>query len=554
MRPRRHDDPSTLTDLTDTDASTAAATAPLTLGRLLEQLGSGVLDVVVAPAGLDVTVGHAAIHDPTESPRIERDDVVLAVGLRPTDQALRDLLQQAATADATAVVVKTRDTLPSELVSEAEANTVALVAATPDVTWSQLHALMRTAIASADNSSDGIGLPLGDLFALANAVSAMVGGPTTIEDPKSRVLAYSSLEDQIDEPRRQTILGRRVPDEWMKLLTSKGVFRQLWFTRDVVRVEDLSDQARPRMAIAVRAGDEVLGSIWVAEDKSPFDAAAEQALRQAAEIAALHIVRNRAGEDIERRIRAEQLRNIIEGRGPLDVLASRLGIEPGAAYVVVAFDLQTDHDAQIVLQRERALDLVALYCEAYRRHAASVPIGHTIYTLLPLADAGTEGVQRLVRGILERADQVLTVELRAAIGSGVTHLRDVARSRADADQVLRVLARHGDRQMASIDDVRAAAMLLELSDMVKDRPHLLVGNVDRLIEHDARHGSDYLPTLRAYLQSFGDLPAAAASLGVHPNTFRYRLRRLSELTGLNLTDPDERLAAELQIRLRDSAG
>lgn len=58
----------------------------------------------------------------------------------------------------------------------------------------------------------------------------------------------------------------------------------------------------------------------MAEDKAPFDAAAEQALRQAAEIAALHIVRNRTGEDMDRRLRGEQVRNIIEGRGPLDLL------------------------------------------------------------------------------------------------------------------------------------------------------------------------------------------------------------------------------------------
>ena len=518
---------------------------------MLEQLGSGVLQVLAAPAGLDVAVGHAAIHDPTESPRIERDDVVLAVGLRPTDLALRELVRHASEAEATAVVIKTRDDPPPELLAAANGSAVAIVAATPDITWSQLHALMRTAIASSGHSSDGAGVPLGDLFALANAVSAMVGGPATIEDPKSRVLAYSSLEDEIDEPRRQTILGRRVPDEWVKLLTGKGVFRQLWFTRDVVHVEDLSDEARPRMAIAVRAGDEILGSIWVAEDKAPFDAAAEEALRQAAEIAALHIVRNRTGEDIERRIRGEQLRNIIEGRGPLDMLASRLGIEPGAAYVVVAFDLQTDHNAQVVLQRERALDLVALYCEAYRRQAASVPIGHTIYTLLPLGDAAVgDRVTRLVGGILERADQVLAVGLRAGIGSVVPHLRDVVRSRAEADQVLRVLAQQTDRQMASIDDVRAPAMLLELADIAKERPHLLVGDVERLIEHDARNGTDYVPTLKAYLETFGDVPAAAARLGVHANTFRYRLRRLCEVTGLDLDDPDQRLAAELQIRWR----
>ena len=541
--------------LTNSTAAGAASNA-LTMGRLVEQLGSGVLHVRLAPAGLEVAVGHAVIHDPTESSRIEQHDVVLAVAVRPDDSAARDLVRDAGQAGATAVILKTRDDLPAELLNAAETAGVAVIAATPEITWSQLHALIRTALASSGLSSDAVSgrVPLGDLFALANAVAAMVGGPTTIEDPKSRVLAYSSLEAPIDEPRRQTILGRQVPDEWIEVLNKKGYFRQLWSTRDIVHVGDLigDGSMTPRMALAVRAGDEILGSIWVAQGDAPFDTAAEQALRHAADIAALHIVRNRASDDMERRIRGEQLRSILDGRGPLDVLAGRLGIDPGSAFTVVAFELQTDQDAEIMLQRERALDLVSLYCEAFRRKAVSVPIGPTIYTLVPLADDGSvDALYRLVRDILDRGEQVLSVSLRVGIGSTVAHLADAVRSKAEADQVLRVLARDTSAaRMATIDDVRAPAMLLELADVVKERPHLLVGDVDRLFAHDERHGSDYVPTLTAYFDAFGDVPTAAVALGVHPNTFRYRLRRLCELAGLDLSDPEQRLAAELQLRLR----
>ncbi|MFD1050894.1 helix-turn-helix domain-containing protein, partial [Kibdelosporangium lantanae] len=51
------------------------------------------------------------------------------------------------------------------------------------------------------------------------------------------------------------------------------------------------------------------------------------------------------------------------------------------------------------------------------------------------------------------------------------------------------------------------------------------------------------------LDAFGDVIAAASALHVHPNTFRYRLRRLTEISGLDLTDPDARFAAMLQLRV-----
>jgi DNA-binding PucR family transcriptional regulator len=44
---------------------------------------------------------------------------------------------------------------------------------------------------------------------------------------------------------------------------------------------------------------------------------------------------------------------------------------------------------------------------------------------------------------------------------------------------------------------------------------------------------------------------AAALVSVHPNPFRYRLRRITEIFGLDLADPDERLVAELQLRFLD---
>ena len=36
--------------------------------------------------------------------------------------------------------------------------------------------------------------------------------------------------------------------------------------------------------------------------------------------------------------------------------------------------------------------------------------------------------------------------------------------------------------------------------------------------------------------------AAAGRLAVHPNTVRYRMRKMAEVTALDLDDPDKRLA------------
>ncbi len=56
-------------------------------------------------------------------------------------------------------------------------------------------------------------------------------------------------------------------------------------------------------------------------------------------------------------------------------------------------------------------------------------------------------------------------------------------------------------------------------------------------------------TLRAWLRHRGSQRAIASELAVHPQTVRYRLRRLRELFGAALEDPERRF--ELEIALRE---
>jgi DNA-binding PucR family transcriptional regulator len=56
-------------------------------------------------------------------------------------------------------------------------------------------------------------------------------------------------------------------------------------------------------------------------------------------------------------------------------------------------------------------------------------------------------------------------------------------------------------------------------------------------------------TLRAYLEQRGNTPAMARALDLHPQTVRYRMRRLRELFGGALDDPDARFELEAAVRL-----
>jgi sugar diacid utilization regulator len=261
------------------------------------------------------------------------------------------------------------------------------------------------------------------------------------------------------------------------------------------------------------------------------------------------MIQARAARDVERRLRAEMLLTVLEGKGSVEEAATRLGFTPPGELSVVAFEAGDGEGAIDELKRERLVDLVVFHCEAVCRQASAVALGQTVYALLQ-GDVEHRSLIRLAERVQAHAEARLGTALLGAIGPAVEGPRDVARARREVERVLGVLrADARGRTVAATDDVRSEVVLHELKELSVDHPGLMRGKLEQVIAHDAEHNAAYVETLRAYLDHFGDVPRAAAAVSVHPNTFRYRMRRLGELFGLDVDDPDERVVLELQLRL-----
>ena len=533
------------------------------LRRVLDDLGATLLELLHGDPDGVPEIGGIAIHDPIDEPVLPPHALVLGVGVGGPAQTTQ-LLGQLGRRRAAGLVVRAPVSATPAVLAAAEDSGVALLGLTRGATWAQLAAMLRALLAEGDvvgGEAESLGgLPSGDLFALANAVAALLDAPITIEDRSNRVLAFSGRQDETDRGRVETVLGLQVPERYSRILTERGVFRELYRSDrpvivDPVPAADGSGTTLPRAAIAVRAGDEVLGSIW-AVLHGPLSAERADALCEAAKLVALHLMRVRAGADVQRRVRADLVSTALEGGAgarealtrlaladqPVVVLALAVADAPGSADAAEA-------DAGAVNDRQRLADAFAMHLSAVHPRSATALVGHAAYGLVPVA--GEDGEERAARIATDFLDRVGD-RLPAYIGIGPVG-RDVgglATARLAADRALRVLREgRGTARVARLSDVYVEALMLELRDLVAARGDSPAGPVARLLEYDARHGSRLVETLRAWLDAFGDVNAAAAALFVHPNTFRYRLRRLAEVGGLDLADPEARFAALVQLRL-----
>lgn len=529
-------------------------------GRVYDALGVTLLDVVHGSIDVDQQVGGVVIHDPIDEPMYPPHAIVLAIGIQDA-AALAALVRAAGQQNSVAIIVRASIELPDAVTSAADSAGVAILSLTRGATWTQLAALLRSVLAEGEvgqTPSESLGgVASGDLFAVANAIAALLDAPITIEDRSSRVLAFSGGQEAADQSRVETIIGRQVPDRYARTLTELGVFRDLY--RDdhpvVIAATRIGHGvATQRIAIAARAGDEVLGSIWAAMD-GPLTPERTSTLREAAKLVALHLLRVRAGEDAERRLRTELVGRAIDGGAEAHDALERLGLAGyrvcvAAAMLTPGKDGEQRSDQDLLADRERLTDALALNLSAVQRGAAVALIGDTVYGILPVADQATEErTARLAEDFLQRVGTRLPALI--GIGQSAESVAEISRSRTQARRVLRVLSeRPSHRSVARLADVETESLLLELRDLRSSRGDASSGVLARLSEYDARSDAHLVETLTAWLDRFGDVKSAAAACFVHPNTFRYRLRRVSEVGGIDLSDPEERFAAMLELRTR----
>jgi hypothetical protein len=501
-------------------------------------------------------IGGVVIHDPVDEQQLPPHALVLGVGLSTPEQ-ITAVLSDLGPQRASGLVVRAPVPADPAVNAAVDETGVALLGLTRGASWTQLAAMLRSMLAEGDvrvaEPETLGGLPAGDLFALANAVAALVDAPITIEDRNSRVLAFSGRQDEADPSRIETIIGRRVPDRYSRILNERGVFADLYRSDAPIYIEAPPDDrfSLTRVAIAVRAGDEILGSIWAAV-REHLSAERNEAFRDAAKLVALHLLRVRAGSDVGRRLRADLLATALEGgAGARDAL-DRLGLanQPVVVLALTVPEQSSVLSGDLVSARERLGDALAMHLTAVHPRSAAALIGDVVYGLVPLSRPGEDGEDRAVRIATEFLDRV-GERLPAAIAVGpVAHeVGDLARARGVADRIVRVLRDpHGASRVARLADVHVETLMLELRDIVVARGDRPTGAVARLLAYDAENNAHLLETLRAYLDEFGDVTAAAARVYVHPNTFRYRLRRLVHIGQINLGDPEARFALMLQLR------
>ncbi|MET0898889.1 MAG: helix-turn-helix domain-containing protein [Mycobacterium sp.] len=503
----------------------------VTLDRLVNVLGGYGVQLRSGATARSTELRSVVLHE-------DRDvggDVLLAIGAHSIDAAV----EWARSARAAAVLVRD-DGTPVVTVT---ADDPAVLTVDPAVSWSELAAVVFGLVMEGRETESGRGPT--DLFALADSLADAVGHAVTIEDRHSRVLAYSRRQQYADAARADTILSRQQSDSLRALFVSRGVVRHLTESDVPLFVSPAAEHGLTgRMVVAARAGRELLGSVWVACE-AELRGTQLRALADGARMVALHLLRSRASADLERQVESDLVIGLLGGTVDAPTVASKLALPPSGLRVIAL-------RARVGDERHAALLLAFEHATmgfGWSRPGRSTLSGTTVYTVLPGESASAS--RRWVADLCAALPGDATVH--AGI-SGTATVLDLSAARDEADECLALHELRSSAGQAPAYDESWDDILLQrlrVAGGVGRRPQR--GPVAELRRHDREFATHYVDTLRAWLAGQGDLHQAGALLGVHENTVRYRLRKMADVTDLDLTDARKRLAMTVELAATDGS-
>jgi PucR family transcriptional regulator, purine catabolism regulatory protein len=362
---------------------------------------------------------------------------------------------------------------------------------------------------------------------VARALAAATGGAIAVLDRSGDVMAACEFRRKLPK----TVL-RAIGDE---ILERREAGKPVMFAPEHQAVSGRA------LALPVGAGGREGPQAWLVavRDSGALADFERLILQQAVTVVALELMRRRVVRDTERRLAGDVLEEVLSGSTHEDELAGRLrpfGV--GAQSAVLLFELPDPRSAESTLQRMMSDAGVGALVAAHGELLCAV-IDTTTWEPIALAEHARELLS-------ERHGEVRAAASRRA---GVEALR---RSFHEARCALEVAAlRNGDTPMvASYRDLGAFQFLLSVQDDEALRMYCesVLGAIE---DGEGKYGGELLRSLEAFLEHNGQWEGAARELYCHRHTLRYRIRRVEELTGRDLSSARDRIEFWLALQARE---
>src|SRR5450759_296662 len=466
--------------------------------------------------------------------------------------------------------------LPPEMLSEADRLNVPLFTVGADVALIDLMTPLLERIINAEHWRLKRSMEIHRRFTelvldgkgvneICRTLAELLESAVVVEDASFHLLAHAG--GSTDPHRKETILRQGTPQRVLFDPQIQRTLREVEAKRGPVKVPAFPHlgMSRERLIAPILAANQVLGYISILDHPPHNEELAFMAIEQAALVLALSVAKERELSEVEGRVRGEFLEDLLHGTYGEEAAAQRrarhLGYPLHGTHIVMLVDIddfrgyigsrQVSEDAIQALKREFLRRVTGVVRSTYAR-ALVQGRSDSVVSLLPVGtETGDYQVRAHALGLqIQQAITEWKPGFTVSVGfSGPAEApTGVAGSLREVISVMDSLARFKRwGQVVAVPELGLTGLLAAVTDerlIDYSRRHL-----GPLMEHDKARKGSLVPTLRAYLET-GEQQEAAKRLRVHPNTLRYRLDRIREISGVDLEDPETRLNMAVALRVQ----
>lgn len=365
-----------------------------------------------------------------------------------------------------------------------------------------------TAVAVSGEGRDGI----------ARAVHELTGLPVAIEDRYGNLKAWAGPQRPEPYPKDS---ARRREDLLRRARASNRPIRE----------------GGSLIALAHPQGD-VLGVISLVDPGGQAGEHDVMALEHGATILAMELARVRSLAESELRVRRDLVDELLNGTEEESALARAAAL---------GYDLQRPHRVVLVEGGRGSIGIDALF-QAVRIAARDEGAGSLLVArgsqVVLLADRESDWEalrQSIIRGLGGAS-------VRLAVGEECGAVSDFPQSFRQSRLALQLMrSAEWSDQAVRFDDLGVYRLLVGAEDL-GEVERFIQRWIGSLLEYDEKRNSELVRTLMHYLQHGGNYVATAGSLIVHRNTLKYRLQRIRQISGLDLSDPEVFFNLQLATR------
>ncbi|BBH22290.1 transcriptional activator AdeR [Paenibacillus baekrokdamisoli] len=402
------------------------------------------------------------------------------------------------------------------------------------------------------NEKDPFDRSFDSLEALVDTISEVLHCPVTIEDANHRLIAYSSHDPQTDPARIATIIGRRVPEKVISSLWRDGIIQQLMQSNESVRVSAIHDIGLgDRLAIAIRKNNEILGYIWVLEVDEKLNDDATNQLKKAAEAAKTKLLQlqmqKRKEEQGFQDFFWQLLTGHLKSNAMIKERAEKLGAILPASFHVIVLQFEAPINEKLHQQIQYMITTsqrIRIFCHVIDQNQLIL-----LSTPLPQLFSKEDYTEAFVQLLNQMKNRFGLSPIKGGSGTLYADYAMVEKSYQEALTVLKIKKQFPDETKSihyypDLGYYRFLPLIME----EKRAHHYQNECLHKLKQYDYEHNSNLLHTLETYLCNDSNIKIASDVLHVHTNTLNYRLKRISEIGGVDLNNMDQKVTLYLEMK------